>query len=102
MPFINRITVRLSQIALATTILTACTAAVSPAFGQTSQSDNPDWPMRSSEIHWPAGHTPADADLFAHNELLIRAPCKRVWPHLVDAPTLARVVFELSEREAAQ
>jgi len=56
----------------------------------------------SSEIHWPAGHTPADADLFAHNELLIRAPCKRVWPHLVDAPTLARVVFELSEREAAQ
>jgi len=28
-----------------------------------------------------------DADLFAHNELLIRAPCKRVWPHLVDAPT---------------
>ena len=45
MPFINRITVRLSQIALATTILTACTAAVSPAFGQTSQSDNPDWPL---------------------------------------------------------
>jgi hypothetical protein len=34
------------------------------AFGQTSQVENADWPLRSPEIHWPAGHTPADADLF--------------------------------------
>jgi len=28
-----------------------------PALAQTSQVDNPDWPLRSSLIHWPAGHT---------------------------------------------
>ncbi len=59
----------------------------SPAFGQTSQVDNADWPLRSSEIHWPAGHTPADADLFAHNELLIHASCSIVWQQLVQAQT---------------
>jgi hypothetical protein len=52
---------------------------------QTSQFDNPDWSLRSSEIHWPAGHTPADADLFAHNESLIHASCSVVWQHLVQA-----------------
>ena len=58
-----------------------------PALAQTSQVDNPDWPLRSSEIHWPAGHTPADADLSAHNELLIHASCPNVWQHLVQAQT---------------
>ena len=58
-----------------------------PAFAQTSQVDNADWPLRSSEIHWPAGHTPADADPFAHNELLIHASCSIVWQHLVHAQT---------------
>ena len=28
-----------------------------------------DLAARSSEIHWPQGFTPADADLFAHNEI---------------------------------
>jgi hypothetical protein len=58
-----------------------------PAFAQTSQVDNADWPLRSPEIHWPPGHTPADADLFAHNELLIHASCSIVWQHLVHAQT---------------
>ena len=40
---------------------------------------------RSLEIHWPNGFTPADADLFSHNELLINAPCERVWRHIVEA-----------------
>jgi hypothetical protein len=56
-----------------------------PTSAQTSQVDNPDWPLRSSEIHWPAEHAPADADLFAHNELLIHASCSIVWQHLVQA-----------------
>ena len=40
---------------------------------------------RSLDIHWPAGFTPDDADLFSHNELLINAPCERVWRHIVEA-----------------
>jgi hypothetical protein len=67
------------------------------AFGQTSQVDNADWPLRSSEIHWPAGHTPADADLFAHNELLIHASCSIVWQ-----ADLARMVSKLTQCEAAE
>ena len=40
---------------------------------------------RSTEIHWPAGFSPAEADLFSHNEGLINAPCERVWKHIVEA-----------------
>jgi uncharacterized protein YndB with AHSA1/START domain len=40
---------------------------------------------RAPEIHWPVGFDPAKADLFSHNELLIGAPCERVWQHIVDA-----------------
>jgi len=36
---------------------------IGSALGQTSQADNPDWALRSSEIHWPARFTPADAAL---------------------------------------
>jgi hypothetical protein len=61
---------RLTQTSLVMGVLTFGMMRA-PALAQTSQVDNPDWPLRSSEIHWPAGHTPADADLFAHNELLI-------------------------------
>ena len=28
---------------------------------------------------------PAKADLFSHNELVIHAPCERVWQHIIDA-----------------
>jgi hypothetical protein len=72
-------------IALVVLALTAGMMTALPASVQTSQVDNPDWPLRSSEIHWPAGHAPADADLFAHNELLIHASCSIVWQHLVQA-----------------
>ncbi|MGA2431041.1 MAG: hypothetical protein ABSH13_21265 [Candidatus Acidiferrum sp.] len=77
----------LVQTALVTAALTATMMTAAPMFGQTSQVDNPDWPLRSSEIHWPTGHTPADADLFAHNELLIHSSCSNVWQHLVQART---------------
>jgi len=40
---------------------------------------------RSRDIHWPTGFDPAKADLFAHNELVIHAPCERVWHHIIDA-----------------
>jgi uncharacterized protein YndB with AHSA1/START domain len=86
---IMRSTERIAALALTSLVMGVLTAGMmrAPAFGQTSQLDNADWPLRSSEIHWPAGHTPADADLFAHNELLIHASCSIVWQHLVQAQT---------------
>ena len=71
--------------ALVMLALTAGMMTARQTSAQTSQVDNPDWPLRSSEIHWPAEHAPADADLFAHNELLIHASCSIVWQHLVQA-----------------
>jgi hypothetical protein len=40
---------------------------------------------RALDIHWPEGFKPENADLFSHNELLVNAPCERVWKHIVDA-----------------
>lgn len=78
---IMRFTKRIATLALTSLVIGVLTAGMmsAPAFGQTPQLDNADWPLRSSEIHWPAGHTPADADLFAHNELLIHSSCSIVW-----------------------
>jgi uncharacterized protein YndB with AHSA1/START domain len=40
---------------------------------------------RSADIHWPDGLTPTDADLFAHNEIVIQAPPQQIWQHLIAA-----------------
>jgi hypothetical protein len=40
---------------------------------------------RSADIHWPDGLTPTDSDLFAHNEIAIRAPAEQIWQHLIAA-----------------
>src|ERR1700758_33887 len=40
---------------------------------------------RQKDIHWPQGFDPSHADLFSHNELLINAPCERIWSHIIDA-----------------
>ena len=55
------------------------------AEGYKAMSMNDDLAHRSPDIHWPAGFEPANADLFAHNEMLVNAPCGRVWKHIVDA-----------------
>lgn len=44
-----------------------------------------DLASRSPDIHWPSGFEPADADLFAHNDLIINASCERVWSDIIDA-----------------
>jgi hypothetical protein len=44
-----------------------------------------DLARRSPDIHWPSGFEPEQADLFAHNELIINASCERVWSHIIDA-----------------
>lgn len=61
-------------------------AAAGSAYSQAANTGNGDWEKQSSKIHWPTGHTPNDADLFAHNELFIKAPCSAVWQHIVQAP----------------
>jgi len=59
----------------------------SQSLGQSSavsQIDR-DLATKSPEIHWPSGFTPTDADLFAHNEIDIEAPCAVAWSRLVNA-----------------
>ena len=46
-----------------------------------------DLAKRSRDIRWPSGFDPAKADLFAHDELVIRAPCERVWQHISMRPS---------------
>jgi uncharacterized protein YndB with AHSA1/START domain len=44
-----------------------------------------DYARRNPAINWPEGFKPEGADLYAHNELFIRAPVERVWSLLIDA-----------------
>lgn len=59
----------------------------SPILAETSAPTQVDRDLaaRSSEIHWPEAFTPADADLFAHNEIDVSAPCSALWYNLVNA-----------------
>ena len=60
------------------------TGAIVPGRAQTARSKpvnealtvNGDGAQRSKDIHWPDGFHPEQADLFAHNEIAIHAPCK--------------------------
>ena len=36
-------------------------------------------------IHWPDGFHPEQADLFAHNEIVVHASCEKVFANIVDA-----------------
>ena len=61
-------------------------ACASPAMAQTiALTINADGAHRSPDIHWPNDHTPQQADLFAHNELIIHASCAVVWKHIIAA-----------------
>jgi hypothetical protein len=93
------IKLRPSGAAMRAAAVLALTIAAAPALGQADNtppttsylegtsvmSMKDDLANRSLDIHWPAGFTPDDADLFSHNELLIKAPCERVWNHIVEA-----------------
>ena len=72
------------HISAAGVVLGALTTPVLAQSNTPGQVDR-DLAARSSEIHWPQGFTPADADLFAHNEIDVLAPCPVVWSHLVNA-----------------
>lgn len=40
---------------------------------------------RSADIHWPDELKPTEADLFAHNEIVIDAAPEQIWRHLIAA-----------------
>jgi hypothetical protein len=40
---------------------------------------------RSAHIHWPADADPDRADLFAHNDIVIKAPAEVIWDRLIRA-----------------
>jgi hypothetical protein len=40
---------------------------------------------RSAHIRWPEGIVPEQADLFAHNDIVIAAPPAKIWEYLVHA-----------------
>jgi hypothetical protein len=44
-----------------------------------------DYNSRTSDVHWPAGFRPEQADVFAHNDIFISAPCHVVFANLIDA-----------------
>jgi polyketide cyclase/dehydrase/lipid transport protein len=46
---------------------------------------NADGAQRSKDIHWPDGFHPEQADLFAHNEIVIHASCEKVFANIADA-----------------
>src|ERR1700677_1744574 len=39
----------------------------------------------NSQIHWPKGFDPKEADAFVHNEIWIKAPASVIWGILVNA-----------------
>ena len=44
-----------------------------------------DGAQRNPDIHWPEGQHPEDADLYAHNEIMVNASCETVFANIVDA-----------------
>jgi Polyketide cyclase / dehydrase and lipid transport len=46
---------------------------------------NGDGAQRFKGIHWPEGFHPEQADLFAHNEIVIHASCEKVFSNIADA-----------------
>ena len=71
----------------------AITGAVAIAHAQGAPSTginealtlNGDGALRSKKIHWPDGFHPEQADLFAHNEVVIHASCEKVFANMADA-----------------
>ena len=46
---------------------------------------NKDGAKRYADIHWPDGFHPEQADFFAHDEIVVKASCKTVWDHIIEA-----------------
>jgi uncharacterized protein YndB with AHSA1/START domain len=69
------------QAVAAATLAWLATATAAPQGGIIDD----DLQRRSTQVRWPAGFTPEQADLFAHNDIEIDAPCATVFALLRDA-----------------
>jgi len=77
--------------------------AIAPGRAQTARPKptnealtfNSDGAQRSKGIHWPEGFHTEQADLFAHNEIVVHASCEKVFANIVDA--LNRVERDFGE-----
>ena len=75
------------------TLCLVATVAVAAGRAQTARLQsanqaltfNEDGAQRFKDIHWPDGFHPEQADLFAHNEIVVRASCEKVFANIVDA-----------------
>jgi len=73
------------------TILAAVGILLSASFLQSSSAaDANERPVKdlsrsNSEIHWPKGFDPKEADAFSHNEIRVDATASVIWANLVDA-----------------
>jgi hypothetical protein len=65
------------------TVGRAQTAGLKPA--NEALTFNSDGAQRSKDIHWPDGFHPEQADLFAHNEIVVHTSCAKVFANIVDA-----------------
>lgn len=75
----------LGALLLNTLLLPAISHAAGPASADNRYPMAADLAQRNADIHWPAGFSPAEADLFAHNETDIDASCAIVWRHIAAA-----------------
>jgi hypothetical protein len=74
-------------------VLCVMVGAIVPGRAQTARSKptnealtfNSDGAQRSKDIHWPDGFHPEQADLFAHNEIVVDASCEKVFAIMADA-----------------
>jgi hypothetical protein len=56
-----------------------------PTHANAALTFNEDGATRSKDIHWPDGFHPEQADLFAHNEVIVYASCEKVFANIADA-----------------
>ena len=63
---------------------------------------NGDGVLRNSQIHWPKGFEPEQADLFAHNEIDIQARCEIAFSNLVDAEAWPCWYSKLEGRQGSE
>jgi hypothetical protein len=63
---------------------------------------NADGAQRFKDIHWPDGFHPEQADLFAHNEIVVHASCEKVFANIVDAQVWPSWYTELPQCQVVE